>query len=277
MIFHRNNLKSVNVSGFTLIELLVVIGVIAVLLSVVVPSLARAKEQCREVICKSNLRQLALANLGYVSENDSQYVLAAPDIFTGANLRRWHGVREDLNSYFQADKSPLTDYFADGQIKRCPTKVDFRNGDPWDWDFEQGCGGYGYNMTYLGSRVWENYTADNCALPTRESEVKSPGATLMFADTAMTKPDSGQPYYLEYSFAEPYYFVVNGKPDASWGQPSPSIHFRHNGKANVAWSDGHVTAEAIAPESSINAYGIQSYDVLIGWFDPLDNRLFDLK
>ena len=73
------------------------------------------------------------------------------------------------------------------------------------------------------------------------------------------------------------YFVVNGKPDDSWGRPSPSIHFRHNRKANVAWCDGHVNSEKIASDDSINAYGVRSYDMLIGWFEPLDNSLFDLK
>jgi prepilin-type processing-associated H-X9-DG protein len=273
----RNSLKTCKLRAFTLIELLVVIGVTALLLSVIVPSLARAKEQCREVICRSNLRQLIVANLGYATENNSEFTLAAPDIFTGENLKRWHGVRDDLNSFFDSARSPLADYLGDGQVKQCLQKVDFRNGDPWDWDFEQGCGGYGYNMTYLGSRVWESYTADNCARPTRETEVGSPASTLMFADTAMTKLDSGQPYYLEYSFAEPYYFVVNGKPDDSWGHPSPSIHFRHNQKANVAWCDGHVEARSLAVEDSVNVYGVRSNDVSIGWFEPLDNSLFDLK
>lgn len=263
--------------AFTLIELLVVIGMIALLLAILVPSLARAKQQCRGVICRSNLRQLVLANSGYATENGSEFVLAAPDIFSGDNLKRWHGERDDLNSLFDAARSPLADYFGDGQVKQCLQKVDFRNGEPWDWDFEQGCGGYGYNMTYLGSRLWESYTADNCARPTRETEVGSPASTLMFAETAMTKLDSGQPYYLEYSFAEPYYFVVNGKPDDSWGHPSPSIHFRHNQKANIAWCDGHVESREIANEDSVNVYGVRSYDVQVGWFEPLDNSLFDLK
>ena len=263
--------------AFTLIELLVVIGVIAVLLSVIVPSLSRAKAQSREVVCRSNLRQLTVANLGYAVENNSEFILAAPDIFTGQNLKRWHGVRNDLNSFFDSTRSPLADYMADGQVKQCLQKVDFRNGDPWDWDFEQGCGGYGYNMTYLGSRVWENFTAANCARPTRETEVGSPTSTVMFADTAMTKLDSAQPYYLEYSFVEPYLFVVNGKPDDSWGHPSPSIHFRHNQKANIASCDGHVEAQKMAFDDTVNAYGVRSYDVQIGWFEPLNNSLFDLK
>ena len=273
----RKNGNSYKTQAFTLIELLVVIGVIAVLLSIIVPSLARAKEQYREIICRSNLRQLVMANLGYAAENHSEFVLAAPDIFTGGNLKRWHGVRNDKDSLFDPGRSPLVDYLADGQVKQCLQKVDFRNGDPWDWDFEQGCGGYGYNMTYLGSRVWEGYTADNCAKPTRETEVGSPTSTVMFADTAMTKLDSGRPYYLEYSFVEPYYFVVNGKPDDSWGHPSPSIHFRHNQKANVGWCDGHVESMSIAAEDSVSVYGVRSCDVQIGWFEPLNNSLFDLK
>ena len=276
MMQKRNQLK-LRMPGFTLVELLVVIGIIAVLLSVLVPSLARAKRQCKAVICRSNLRQLVLSNLGYAFENNSQFTLAAPDIFTGENLKRWHGVRDDLNSLFDPTRSPLSDYLGDGQVKQCPQKIDFRNGDPWDWDFEQGCGGYGYNMTYIGSRVWESYTADNCARPMRESEVGSPVSTVMFADTAMAKLDGGQPYYLEYSFAEPYYFVVGGQPEPSWGQPSPSIHFRHNDRANVAWSDGHVTEEEVALEESLNVYGVKSSDMKIGWFAPLDNRYFDLK
>lgn len=263
--------------AFTLIELLVVIGIMTILLSILMPSLAKAKQQSQSVVCRSNIRQLAMANTGYATDNRESYALAAPDIFTGTNLKRWHGMRDDLNSAFDASRGPLVSYLADGQVKQCPQKVDFRNGDPWDWDFEQGCGGYGYNMTYLGSRVWETYTAQSCARPTRTYEVQSPSLTLMFADTAMTKLDSGQPYYLEYSFAEPYFFVVNGQPDLSWGHPSASIHFRHNQRANIAWADGHVEAMDLEPQDHVNVYGVRSYDCGIGWFAPLNNSLYDLK
>ena len=44
-------------SGFTLIELLVVISIIALLLSIVMPTLTKAKDAARNVVCRSNLKQ----------------------------------------------------------------------------------------------------------------------------------------------------------------------------------------------------------------------------
>lgn len=263
-------------NGFTLIELLVVIAVIAVLLAVLMPALARAKSQAMSVVCKSNIRQLALSNITYVANNKGAFVLAAQDIMS-KNLHRWHGVRDNQNNPFDPARGPLASYLADGAVRHCPQRVDFRKQDPWDYNFEQGSGGYGYNMTYIGSRVWERYSDQKCSEPTRTTEVRSPAATLMFADAAMAKRDSGQLYYLEYSFAEPFYFVVNGQPSSAWGNPSPSIHFRHYGKAAIAWCDGHVEDRAMAAHDGVNAYGVRSAQMQIGWFAPLDNSLFDLQ
>lgn len=56
-------------SGFTLIELLVVIGIIGILMSLLLPALARARESSRRVACLSNTRQLAMAIVTYINDN----------------------------------------------------------------------------------------------------------------------------------------------------------------------------------------------------------------
>lgn len=261
--------------AFTLIELMVVIAIIALLMGILMPALTAAKAQVKATVCQSNIRQLMLANIGYATENDDYMVLAASDIWDlKGGLHRWHGVRDSYDEQFDPLRGPLAGYLADGSVKECPQKVNFRKGDPWDWDFEDGCGGYGYNDVYIGSRMWQSGTSDKA---TKITEVGSPGATIMFADAAMSKLDGGVPYYLEYSFVKPRYWFSGGQFHPEWGDPSPSIHFRHRGRANVAWVDGHIDARERADYDGINAYGVKSADMMLGWFEPVNNSQFDLE
>jgi prepilin-type N-terminal cleavage/methylation domain-containing protein len=59
--------------GFTLIELLVVIAVIAILASLLLPALSRAKQQAVRIACESNERQQLLAFTMYAHDNKDYY------------------------------------------------------------------------------------------------------------------------------------------------------------------------------------------------------------
>jgi len=177
--------------AFSLIELLVVISVIALLMAILLPALALARLQAHRVVCRSNLRQLSLANTGYAVENDSYYVPAAPDITSEKGGRyRWHGVRSSPDEPFDPAKGPLAAYLADGKVKQCPEKVNFIKGQDWNTNFEQGCGGYGYNLIYLGSRQWQVsqfktlQQAERAGWQTtKTTEVKSPTFLSFSVDT----------------------------------------------------------------------------------------------
>ena len=116
--------------GFTLIELLVVIAIIAILAAMLLPALSRSKRSARRTVCVNHLKQLALATVMYVMDNEDYYPSSnSPDKWPQAirpgyqNLRilvcpddrATQGVATNAASADRAPRSYLinawTDYF----------------------------------------------------------------------------------------------------------------------------------------------------------------------
>jgi prepilin-type processing-associated H-X9-DG protein len=272
-------------SGFSLVEVMVVVSTVSVVMAVTIPAMNTARSRARAIVCRSNLRQLMLANIGYSNDHDGYYVPAADDFLVTDGLmplqggyRRWHGKRVAGNMPFDPLKGPLVGYLADGKVKKCPERVEFSKSQDGMINFERGCGGYGYNMQYLGSRLWCSGITTYAAMikayarTTNAVEVKRTAETLMFADTAFFQNNQ---YLIEYSFAEPPHYVMNGITDIAFS--SPSIHFRHYGSANVGWADGHIEAKPMAKPILGDNYTAEMAKMNIGWFAPVDNTPFDLQ
>ncbi len=107
--------------GFTLIELLVVVAIIAVLVAILLPAIAKAKEQARSMVCKTNLKSLLMIQTTYNSDMGqvAQYFYD-PEV-TGLNVPwfYWLRINKYLDPYLRSNNWPYT---GDGcSLLQCPS------------------------------------------------------------------------------------------------------------------------------------------------------------
>src|SRR5687767_11232093 len=81
--------KTLSGQGFTLVELLVVIGIIALLLTILLPVLSKAKDAANRTACVSNLRQIGLAMMMYVNDNKGKWPAGSTFKRSGESRSLW--------------------------------------------------------------------------------------------------------------------------------------------------------------------------------------------
>lgn len=112
-------------AGFTLVELLVVVGMIALLVAILFPVFARARENARRTSCASNHRQLTLAFLQYTHDYDEYFPLASMNPGGQNQIGGWvfYSVYDSagFKSKFDVTKGSIFPYVKDSQIYICPS------------------------------------------------------------------------------------------------------------------------------------------------------------
>jgi len=124
--------------GFTLVELLVVIGIIAILMSILIPTLRGVRRQAYVVQCSSNMKQLATAMLMYIQDNKGRFPAAEFSTIAGHYPQGWWWPNElvkqnyikqpGLNVYKKTPSAQTEKVFNRNNVFRCPEGIDEDSG-----------------------------------------------------------------------------------------------------------------------------------------------------
>jgi len=261
--------------GFTLIELLVVIAIIAILAAILFPVFAQAREKARQITCLSNEKQMGLAIMQYLQDNDEQFpMLQYYPLPATIGPVDW---TEAIYPYVKngdniaGATSPVAVHNGKGGIWGCPSyptpTTGYNYGGNWEL-FRDGCGTY--------EAAGGGGAAAGCTggpVPTYKLMTVSDASIDAPADKIMVV-EKGQPtagfegIYMdptESAWTANIGPIVNGQPTnpsthheiifdkdcaltstdltcgPGWGvSPGVMPRSRHNNQGNALYCDGHV-------------------------------------
>lgn len=235
-------------SGFTLVELLVVIGVIAVLIAILLPALAKARRSAVTLKCLSNMRQLGTGIQMYMSSNRDAMPAAGYGQYyaDGVTVRpNWNGSfsfptwRQLIYPYITAAKIDLvgtngvaTTGLPDLGVVACPANAQgsrslFTSGMGMGWRMSY----YGNALNTGGNTVPPMNRTDKSGAWMKPAKMSSPSTVIVLYEGGSDGGPTGS------SGISPA-----GDPTRYW--------FMHKNLANYAFADGH--AETLDPLATVS-------------------------
>ncbi|HSZ54368.1 MAG TPA: prepilin-type N-terminal cleavage/methylation domain-containing protein [Tepidisphaeraceae bacterium] len=210
--------------AFTLVELLVVIGIIALLIALLLPALNSAREHARSAKCLSNLRQLGQAAYFYAQSNRDFFPISH-DSFT----REWDF---DITGGVIApgllwwNRAVLA-------VQQCPSySGNIVPDNPYT--------GYNYNTSYIGGGMGEvTPLGHSHVTPAKFSGVKHASQVALFGDGQYA---GGADKYMRAPVLMSGTEIGDGVSSAT--RAAGTQGYRHLGRTNVCYCDGH--AESVA-------------------------------
>ncbi len=237
--------------AFTLVELLVVIAIIALLMSILLPALARVKKQAKAVLCMSNLRQWCIIFRMYTDDNDGFF---HGEYGEGGYSQGWvPALRPYYSGHTRAGANP-GESKSEKDIRLCPaaTKFWLDDGHNWTgsrgrsdaawgifsggtddlgrwWAYEGDCGSYGLNSWIANEEPEVSDWWDQVDDTWRTPDVKGAGNVPLFMDCAWV---DGWP--LHFNFPPQY----EGEIGTWWEQAMKQFCVnRHNGYIKALFLD----------------------------------------